>query len=213
MVKTDQGDYRSKALIIAGGAHPKKLGVPGEQEFADKGVFYCATCDGPRFANKVVAVAGGGDSGMTEALLLSRLVSKVYVVELLPNLTGTKTIQERISSNPKIEAKCGVKIEAIRGDDQVKALDLVDAQTGQRSALEVDGILVWVGLEANTDYLGGKLPLDEKGQILVNDQMETEIPGVFAVGDIRHNSLMQISTAVGDGATAALYLEKYIRSL
>ncbi|MFC1933659.1 NAD(P)/FAD-dependent oxidoreductase [Chloroflexota bacterium] len=213
VVKTDQGDYRSKALIIAGGAHPKKLGVPGEQEFADKGVFYCATCDGPRFANKVVAVAGGGDSGMTEALLLSRLVSKVYVVELLPNLTGTKTIQERISSNPKIEAKCGVKIEAIRGDDQVKALDLVDAQTGQRSALEVDGILVWVGLEANTDYLGGKLPLDEKGQILVNDQMETEIPGVFAVGDIRHNSLMQISTAVGDGATAALYLEKYIRSL
>ncbi len=213
IIKTAQGNYRSKALIIAGGAHPRKLGVPGEQEFADRGVFYCATCDGPRFANKAVAVAGGGNSGMTEALLLARMVSKVTIIEMLPQLTGTKIIQERISSNPKIEIKCGVKIEAIRGDDQVKALDLLDVQTGQKSVLEVDGILVWVGLEANTDYLRGKVPLDERGQILVNDQMETEIPGVFAAGDIRHNSLMQITTAVGDGATAALSLERYLQSL
>ncbi|MFC1966259.1 NAD(P)/FAD-dependent oxidoreductase [Chloroflexota bacterium] len=213
VIKTAQGNYRSKALIIAGGAHPMKLGVPGEQEFADRGVFYCATCDGPRFANKAVAVAGGGNSGMTEALLLTRMVSKVTIIEMLPQLTGTKIIQERISSNPKIEIKCGVKIEAIRGDDQVKALDLLDVQTGQKSALEVDGILVWIGLDANTDYLKGKVPLDEKGQIVVNDQMETEIPGVFAAGDIRHNSPMQITTAVGDGATAALSLERYLQSL
>ncbi len=150
---------------------------------------------------------------MTEALLLARMVSKVTIIELLPQLTGTKIIQERISSNPKIEIKCGVKIEAIRGDDQVKALDLLDVKTGQRSVLEVDGILVWVGLEANTDYLRGKVPLDERGQILVNAQMETEIPGVFAAGDIRHNSPMQITTAVGDGATAALSLERYLQSL
>ncbi|MFC2040791.1 NAD(P)/FAD-dependent oxidoreductase [Chloroflexota bacterium] len=212
-VKTAQGNYRSKALIIAGGAHPMKLGVPGEQEFADRGVFYCATCDGPRFANKEVAVAGGGNSGMTEALLLARMVSKVTIIEMLPQLTGTKILQERISSNPKIETMCGVKIEAIRGDDQVKALDLLDMQTGQKSTLEVDGILVWIGLIANTDYLKGKVPLNEKGQILVNAQMETEIPGVFAAGDIRHNSPMQITTAVGDGATAALSLERYLQSL
>lgn len=212
VVKTSQGNYRSKALIIAGGAHPKRLGVPGEQEFADKGVFYCATCDGPRFTGKVVAVAGGGDSGVTEALLLARLVSKVIVIELLPHLTATKTLQERIFSNPKIGNRCGVKIEAIRGDDQVKAIDLVDVQTGQRSVLDVDGVLVWVGLEANTDYLRGSLPLDERGQILVNDEMETEIAGIFAAGDIRHNSPMQIATAVGDGATAALSVDNYLRN-
>ena len=212
VVKTSQGDYRSKALIIAGGAHPRRLGVPGEQEFADKGVFYCATCDGPHFAGKVVAVAGGGDSGMTEALLLAKLVSKVIIIELLPHLTATKTLQERLFSNPKIETKCGVKIEAIRGDSQVKAIDIVDVQTGQRSALEADGVLVWVGLEANTDYLRDTLPLNERGQIIVSGEMETQIAGIFAAGDIRHNSPMQITTAVGDGATAALSAEKYLRN-
>ena len=210
VVKTSQGDYWGRAIIIAGGAHPKKLGIPGEEEFADKGVFYCATCDGPRFADKVVAVAGGGDSGITEALSLSRLVSRVIVIELLSRLTATKILQERAFSNPKIETKCRVKIEAIRGDEQVKALALLDMKTEKRSVLEVDGILVRVGLEPNTDYLRGSLPLNEKGQILVNEKMETGTPGIFAAGDIRHNSPMQIATAVGDGATAALSAQKYL---
>ena len=213
VVRTSEEDYRSKVVIIAGGAHPRKLGVPGEQEFADKGVFYCATCDGPHFAGKVVAVAGGGDSGVTEAILLARLASKVIIVELLTHLTATRTLQERIFSNPKIETMCGFKIEAIRGDNQVKALDLVEAKTGKRSVLQVDGILVWVGLEANTDYLKGSVPLDERGQILVNNDLETEIPGILAAGDIRHNSRMQIVTAVGDGATAALSAMRYLQSL
>lgn len=213
IVKTSQGDYLTKSIIIAGGAHYKKLGVPGEQEFADKGVFYCATCDGPRFANKGVAVAGGGDSGITEALFLARMVSKVVVIEMLPQLTATKVLQERAFSDPKIDITCGSKIEAICGDNQVKSLDVIDIETGERSSIAVDGILVHVGVEANTEYLKGSVPLDEKGQILVNEKMETEIPGIFAAGDIRHNSLMQITTAVGDGATAALSLEKYLESL
>ena len=213
IVKTSQGDYLTKSIIIAGGAHYKKLGVPGEQEFADKGVFYCATCDGPRFADKGVAVAGGGDSGITEALFLARMVSKVVVIEMLPQLTATKVLQERAFSDPKIDITCGSKIEAICGDNQVKSLDVIDIETGERSSIAVDGILVHVGVEANTEYLKGSVPLDEKGQILVNEKMGTEIPGIFAAGDIRHNSLMQITTAVGDGATAALSLEKYLESL
>jgi len=213
LVKNSQGYYLGKTVVIAVGAQPRNLGVPGEEEFSNKGVFYCATCDGPSFTDKIVAVAGGGDSGITEALFLAKMVSKVIVIEPELHLTATKILQERTFSNPKIEIKCGVKIEAIRGDEQVQAIDFFDVQTGQRSVLEVDGVLVHVGIEANTDYLRGSLPLSESGQISVNENMETEVPGVFAAGDIRHNSPMQISTAVGDGATAALYLEKYLGTL
>jgi len=213
VVKTPFEEYSGKAIIITGGAHNKKLGVSGEQEFADKGVFYCATCDGPRFVNKVVAVAGAGDSGITEGLFLARLVSKVIIIEMLPQCTATKILQDRAFSNPKIEVRCGSKIETIIGDEQVKALDLLDIQTGERSTLQVDGILVHIGVEPNTDYLNGIVPLDRQGYILVNEKMETEIPGVFAAGDIRHNSAMQIATAVGDGATAAISAGRYLASL
>lgn len=210
VVKTSFAEFAGKAIIIAGGAHNKKLGVLGEQEFIDKGVFYCATCDGPRFADKVVAIVGGGDSGITEGLFLTRLVSKVIIIEMLPQCTATKILQDRAFSNPKIEIKCGSKIEAIIGDERVKALDLLDIQTGKKSTLEVDGVLVLIGLEPNTDYLSGIVPLDSKGHILVNEKMETKIPGVFAAGDIRYNSAMQIATAVGDGATAALSASQFL---
>ncbi len=212
VVRTSRGEYRGKAIIIAGGAHPKKLGIPGEQEFADRGVFYCATCDGPRFTDKVVAVAGGGDSGITEALFLARMVARVIIIELLPRLTAAKTLQERVLANPRIETRCGVRIEAIRGDDQVRTLALLDIQTGQRSTLAADGILVHAGLDPNTDYLRESLSLNGKGQILVNGEMATEKAGIFAAGDVRHNSPMQISTAVGDGATAALSLARYLEN-
>ena len=209
-VKTSEGEYLSKAVIIAGGAHPKKLGVPGEEKFADRGVFYCATCDGPGFADKVVAVAGGGDSGLTEGLFLARFVSRVIIIEMLPQLSATKILQERASENPKIEVKCGFKITGITGDEQVRMLDLLNLQSGQRSALEVDGVLVHIGIEPNTDYLDGVVPLSSNGQVLVDEKMQTQVEGIFAAGDIRQNSPWQISTAVGDGATAALAAEKFI---
>lgn len=210
VVTTSRGEYSAKAIIIAGGCHPKKLGVPGEREFADKGVFYCATCDGPRFAGKTVAVAGAGNSGITEALFLARLGCRIIVLELLPHVTADGILQERISAYAGAEIRCGVKIETVRGKEHVDAIDIVDTNTWERSILQVDGILVRIGLEANTDYLKGSVPLDEKGRVLVNGDMETSIPGVFAAGDIRHNSPMQIATAVGDGAMAALSLAKYL---
>ncbi len=212
-VRSSQEEYQGKGIIIAAGAHPKKLGVPGEEEFADKGVFYCATCDGPGFANKVVAVAGGGDSGVTEALILANYVAKVIIIEVLPQCTASRILQERAQSNPKVQIISGCAIEAIQGDDTVRAIDVKDVVTGEKASLSVDGLLVHVGLEANTDYLRGTIPMDKRGQILVNERMETEISGVLAAGDIRHNSLMQITTAVGDGVTAALSIGKYLSKL
>lgn len=210
VVRTTQGDYSAKAIIIAGGSHPKKLGIPGEEEFVGKGVAYCAVCEGGSFANKVVAVAGGGDAGVTEGLYLTRIASKVIIIEIIPELNATEVLRKRALANPKIEIRCGTKIKAIVGDSQVKGLELQDVKTGQESALEVDGVFVRIGLEPNSDYLKGALPLDSGGQILVNDEMETQVPGCFAAGDIRHNSKRQVITATGDGATAALSASRFI---
>jgi len=212
VVKTIQGDYSGKAIIIAGGSHPKKLGITGEEDFIGKGVAYCAVCEGGSFANKVVAVAGGGDAGITEGLYLTRIASKVIIIEIMPELSATQVLRKRALANPKIEIRCGTKIKTIVGDSQVKGLELLDVKTGQESTLEVDGVFVHIGLEPNTKYLRREMgergwsiiPLDTNGYVLVNDKMATEIPGVFAAGDTRHNSACQIATAVGDGATAAL---------
>lgn len=210
IVQTMQEEYVANAVIIAGGAHNKKLQVPGEEEFVGQGVFYCATCDGPAFANKVVAVAGSGDSGLTEALCLAGYVKKVIVIEALDRIGGTKLLQERVLSNPKIEMRLCNKIEAIHGDDRLRSLTLFDARTEQRTMLEVDGLLVWIGLEPNTDYLRGTLELDNTGSILIDYRMTTPVPGFFAAGDIRHQSAMQVATAVGDGAIAAIEAHKFI---
>ena len=210
LLKTSRGEFRTKTVIIASGSLSRKLGIPGEEEFTNKGIFYCATCDAPRFAGKVVAVAGGGDSGLTEALFMTGFVNKIIVIELMPRLMATKLLQERVLANPKIEVRCGVKIDAARGNEHLELLELSDVKTGQKSSLNVNGLLVRVGLIANTAYLKDTLPLNSFGQVMVNDHMETDIPGIFGVGDVRHNSPMQIVTAVADGATAALYSLKYM---
>jgi thioredoxin reductase (NADPH) len=212
IVKTAEQNRTCKGLIIATGAHPKKLNVPGEEEFADKGVFYCATCDGPQFADKIVAVAGAGDSGITEGLYLTRMVARAVVIEILPQPKAIKVLLERAFSNPKMEIKCGTKIETIVGDEGVRALELQDIATAAKSRLPVDGILVHIGVQPNTQFLSGILPLDSKGQIQVNENMETHIPGIFAAGDVRQHSPMQIATAVGDGVNAAMSLGRYLES-
>jgi thioredoxin reductase (NADPH) len=213
VVRTGDKTCTCKGMIIASGSLPIKLGVPGEEDFARKGVFYCATCDGPEFAGKAVAVAGAGDSGMTEALALARIVAKVTIIELMPQPKASKILLERAHANSKIELRCATRIEKIIGSDRVTALELEDRNTGSKSRLEVEGILVRIGLKPNTQFLHGVLPLTPIGQIPVNENMETSIPGIFAAGDVRQHSPMQIATAVGDGVHAAMSLGRYLESI
>lgn len=209
---TSGKSYTTVAIIMAGGAKPKKLGVPGEEELLGKGVFTCALCDGGEFADRVVAVCGGGDSGITEALYMTKLASKVFVIEIMPSLGASAIMQERAKENPKLEIRCGTKVEAISGADKVEALELLEIETGKKESLQIDGVLVHIGIDPNTDYLEGVIPLDEQGQIIVNQTMETEIPYVFAAGDIRAGSPRQVSTAVGDGVIAAIQAQRLIQS-
>ncbi|MBI4319317.1 MAG: FAD-dependent oxidoreductase [Chloroflexi bacterium] len=207
-VRTTEEEYLAKGVIIAGGARTRRLGVPGEADLAEKGVIYCATCEGPQFGGKVVSVVGGGDSGVTEALFLARIAKKVILVT--DYLLASKTLQERLLSNPKVEVRVGFTIAAIHGQEHVEAVDLISLDKEQKGTIDCDGVLVRVGLEPNTAYLRDSVPLSGRGQVLVDLAMGSEVPGIFAAGDIRHNSPMQFGTAVGDGITAALSLERYL---
>ncbi len=209
----DGTTYTSSVIVFAGGSVPKKLGVPGEEEFRDRGVIGCAFCDGGQFAGQAVAVCGGGDSGITEALYLSKIASKVIVIEAMPKLNATAILQDRVTQNPKLEVHTGMKVQAINGGNTVEGIEVISEETGQKETIKVDGVLVHIGLDPNTGYLQGVVPLDEGGQILVNSWMESEIPGVFAAGDIRSNSPRQVSAAVGDGAAAGMSAQRYLQKL
>jgi len=209
----DGTTYTSSVIIFAGGSVPKKLGVPGEEEFRDRGVIGCAFCDGGQFSGQVVAVCGGGDSGITEALYLSKIASKVIVIEAMPKLNATAILQDRVTQNPRLEVHTGMKVQAITGGNMVEGIEVISEETGQKETMKVDGVLVHVGLDPNTGYLQGVVPLDDGGQIIVNGWMESEIPGVFAAGDIRSNSPRQVSAAVGDGAAAGMSAQRYLQKL
>ena len=210
IVKTTEGNFTAKAVIIASGSERHKLGVPGEKEFTGKGVSYCATCDGDFFKELPVAVVGGGNAAITEALHLSKLASKVIVIHRRNQLRATRILQEKAFSEPKIEFLWDTIVEEIEGEDLVKRIKLRQVKTGQNSALDIDGVFVSIGFKPNTGYLKGILSLDASGAIITNDRLETNIPGIFAAGDIRQNSARQVITAAGDGATAAIYAEKFI---
>ena len=210
VVRTTEGNFVAKAVIIAGGSNRQKLGIPGEKKFTGKGVSYCATCDAFFFQDKLVAVVGGGNAAITEALHLVKFASKVTVIHRRDHLRATPILQEKAFSEPKIEFLWDTVIEAIEGGNFVERIRLHQVKTGEKSALKVAGIFVSVGLKPDTDYLKGVLPLSEAGYIITNDRLETEIPGIFAAGDIRYNSPRQVITAAGDGATAAIYAEKFI---
>jgi thioredoxin reductase (NADPH) len=196
--------FTTSVIIVAGGSRPKKMGVPGEDDFQEKGVFHCAFCDGSRFTGKDIAVCGGGDAGITEALYMTKLASKVVLLEAKPALTATAILQERALTNPKMEIRCGVKVEAIIGSNQVEGILLTNHGNGQKECIPVSGVLVHVGLDPNTDYLKNIIPLNSHGEITVNENMATMVPYILAAGDIRSGSPRQVVTAVGDGAMAAI---------
>ena len=179
-------------MIIAGGSERQKLGVPGEAEFTGKGVSYCATCDAAFFREKPVAVVGGGNAAITEALHLSKFASRVMVIHRRHELRATRILQEKAFAEPKIEFLWDTVVEEIVGEAFVNRIRVRNVTTGQESVLDVSGVFVSVGFKPNTDYLKGILTLDDTGAIVTNDRMETGVPGIFAAGDIRSNSIRQV---------------------
>ncbi|MDP6647346.1 MAG: thioredoxin-disulfide reductase [Dehalococcoidales bacterium] len=210
VVKTTEGDFEAGAVIIAGGSQRQKLGVFGEEEFTGKGVSYCATCDAAFFRDQSIAVVGGGDAAISEALHLVRFASKVTVIHRRRALRATRILQERVFAESKIQFLWNTAVEVIEGEQFVRKLRLKQLKTGEKSALEVAGVFVSIGVKPDTGYLRGILPLDNVGHIITNENMETTVSGILAVGDIRHNSARQVITAAGDGATAAINVERFL---
>jgi thioredoxin reductase (NADPH) len=210
IIKTIEETYNTKAVILAGGSVRKKLGVPGEDIYVGKGVSYCATCDSAFFKDMPVVVAGGGDAALTEALHLSKHASLVTVIHRRHELRATRILQERAFADKKIRFLWSTTIAAIEGDALVKRIKLANVQTGKTSQLETAGVFISVGFEPASGLVKGLLTLDEIGHVVTNENMETSIKGIFAAGDIRHNSARQAITAAGDGATAAINAQKYL---
>ena len=210
VVKTGEGDFAARVVIIASGSERRKLGIPGEEALTGRGVSYCATCDAAFFRELPIAVAGGGNSAITEALHLAKFASKVTVIHRRDQLRADVIIQEKAFAEPKIDFLWNSVAEEIEGENSVKRVRLRQVMTGEKSILEVAGIFISIGFTPNTEYLKGILELDNDGHIITNDKMETNIPGIFAAGDIRHNSARQAITAAGNGATAAIYAQEFL---
>ncbi len=199
-------------IIIGTGASPKKLGVPGEDTFFGKGVSSCATCDGPFFKDRVVATVGGGDTAVQESIFLTKFAKKVYLIHRRDRLRAGAILQERALANDKIEFIWNSVITGINGLSHVENISVKNVKTGDITELPVDGCFIWVGILPNTQFLKDAVKLDEQGFIIADLNMETSVPGVFAVGDVRNTPLRQIATAVGDAAIAAFSAEHYIEN-
>ena len=210
VVETDAGEFRAKSIIIAAGSTLRLLGIPGEEEFTGRGVSQCATCDGPLYSGEVVGVAGGGDSAADEALVLSQYADKVLLFHRRDELRAQQALVDRVLADPKIEMVWNTIIDEVLGEDTVSGVRATNLATGEQTARELSGLFVYVGLTPNAGIAGGLLQTDGGGHIPVNVSMETAVPGVYAVGDIRQHSSSQLVSAAGDGATAAIAAYRYI---
>jgi len=204
----------TKTVIIATGASPRKLGIPGEEDFFGKGVSACATCDAPFYRDKVVAAVGGGDTAVQESIYLARFVKKVYLIHRRNELRATRILQERAFANDKIEIVWDSVPTSVNGSIfGVESISIKNVKTDEASDLSVDGCFIWVGISPNTGFIKDALEVDKSGFIVANAKMETSVPGVYAAGDVRNTPLRQVATAVGDSAIAAFEAANYIENL
>ncbi|MBD3390319.1 thioredoxin-disulfide reductase [Candidatus Micrarchaeota archaeon] len=203
-VKTKDSQYHAENIIIATGNRWRKLGVPGEDDLVGRGVSYCATCDGPFFKGKNVAVVGGGDSAVEETLHLTNFAEKVTLIHRRDELRAEKYMQEKAFENERIEFLWNSEVQSINGESGVESLSLKNNKTGEESRLPVAGVFIYIGMLPNTELFRDQLETDERGYIKTTEKMETALSGVFAAGDARHSPVKQITTATADGTIAAI---------
>jgi thioredoxin reductase (NADPH) len=211
VTRTAEGpEFRSKTVIMTAGGVPKKLEIPGEAEYAGRGVSYCAVCDGPLFREKVLAVVGGGDSAFQEGLYLTRHASKVYIIHRRDEFRAQPILQDKARENPKIEFITNAVLDEINGDRSVQSAKVRNVKDGSVVPLLLDGVFVFIGFSPNSGLFEEHLDHDEQGFLITNDRMETRVPGLYAAGDVRSQLARQITTAAGDATTAAIAAEQYI---
>lgn len=211
-VVCEEETYEARCVILASGAHHRTLEVPGEEELRGAGVSYCATCDGAFFRGRTVAVVGGGDAALEDAIFLARMCEKVYIVHRRDKLRGAKQLQERLQALENIEFVWNSETVAIEGNAQVEALRLRQTKTGEERRLDVDGVFIAVGIAPESELYAGQLELDEQGYIRADESGQTSVPGVFAAGDVRTKALRQILTAASDGANCVASAERYLQA-
>lgn len=209
-IQTEDGIINSSTVILATGASPKMLNVKGEKEFHGRGVSYCATCDGAFFKDKKVAVVGGGDAAVEEALFLTKFAEKVYIIHRRGELRATKIIQEKAKQNPKIDFEWYSVVDEIKGSSTVESVILRDTRDDATREIAVDGVFIYVGTQPSSELIAGMAELDPDGYVITDEEMKTSQPGLFAAGDVRKKTLRQVVTAVADGAIAAVSAEKYL---
>jgi len=210
LVFTDRGQYEGQAVVVASGSAPRKLGVPGEEKFWGRGVSYCATCDGAFFRDQSIAVVGGGDAAVQEALFLTRFARKVTLIHRRDRLRAVDALRRRLAQNEKIEVLWNSVVESIDGAERVESLSLTNVRSGQGLVLPVSGLFIYIGHKPATEFLPDEVVLDEEGYIETDQELRTSVQGMFAVGDVRRRIQRQVATAVGDGATAAMAVELYL---
>lgn len=208
--ETSEGRFYGRTLVLATGADPRKLGIPREEEMTGRGVHYCAACDGMFYRGKTVVVVGGGNSAVGDALLLARVAKKVILVHRRDTLRATKIYHEPLKQTENIEFLGNQQVVELLGERKVTGVRLRDVVTGEETTAECDGVFVSIGRQPATEQVEGKLELDDKGYVLADESTRTNIPGVYAVGDVRAKQLRQVVTAVADGAVAAHFAEEYL---
>ena len=213
ILHTDHGDFETKTVIIATGADHRKLGVPGEGQLTGMGVSYCATCDGAFFRNKQVAVVGGGDVALEDAIFLSRFAEKVYLIHRRDEFRGAYVLQEQVKANDKIEIIYDTVVDEVVGKMAVEKLKLTNKKTGEQSELNVQGVFMAVGIVPNLNGLEGLPSRDEAGYIIADETCRTDLPGIYAAGDVRTKQLRQVVTAAADGANAIRSIENYLNGV